>query len=60
MSFVLAVDFGGTKTALARVDANGSVDHIRRAPAAHTLEQSVAQIAEASSDVSAIGVIVPG
>lgn len=57
---VLAVDFGGTKTALARVDEHGTLGERRTLPAAHALEASVAQAADAAHGVSAIGVIVPG
>lgn len=57
---VLAVDFGGTKTALARVDEHGTLGDRRTLPAAHALEASVAQVADAAHGVSAIGVIVPG
>ncbi|HEY8535910.1 MAG TPA: ROK family protein [Vicinamibacterales bacterium] len=60
MTTVLAVDLGGTKTALARVDADGTVRDRRRLPAAHDVDGSVAQIAEAASNVHAVGVIVPG
>jgi glucokinase len=60
MSTVLAVDFGGTKTATALVDCDGRVRDRRRFPAAHTLDGSVAQIAEAAGGARAVGVIVPG
>lgn len=60
MSRVLAVDLGGTKTALARVDAAGTIHGRRKLPAMHTLANSVDQIAAAAADVTAIGVIVPG
>ncbi len=60
MTAVLAVDLGGTKTALARVDPDGTVRDRCRLPAAHDLEGSVAQIAGAASGVRAVGVIVPG
>jgi glucokinase len=60
MRTVLAVDLGGTKTALARVSEDGSVRDSRVVGAAHTMDASVAQIAEASESVRAIGIIVPG
>jgi glucokinase len=57
---VLAVDLGGTKTALARVDGHGAVRGRARLPAARTLEGSVDQIAAAAGDAAAVGIIVPG
>lgn len=60
MTSVLAVDLGGTKTALARVDAQGAVHARRKLPAARTLEASIAQIVDAVEDAAAVGVIVPG
>jgi len=60
MRNVLAVDLGGTKTAIARVDEDGTVRDRRVAPAAHTLDGSVDQIAGAARGCGAIGVIVPG
>lgn len=60
MTTVLAVDFGGTKTAIARVDDDGSIrDHLTL-PAAHRLDDSVAQIAGLAAGVAAVGIIVPG
>ena len=60
MSSVLAVDFGGTKTALARVDAQGTVTSRIKLPAQRTLDASVDQIVHALEDAAAVGVIVPG
>ncbi|HEX7084978.1 MAG TPA: ROK family protein [Vicinamibacterales bacterium] len=60
MTTVLAVDLGGTKTAIARVDPDGTVHDRCRLPATRDLEGSVAQIAGAASGVQAVGVIVPG
>jgi glucokinase len=57
---VLAVDFGGTKTALARVDDQGLVHERRRVPAARSLRESVDQVASCIGDAAAVGVIVPG
>jgi glucokinase len=57
---VLAVDFGGTKTALARVDEHGTLTGSHRVPAARSLDESVEQIVAAAVDVEAVGVIVPG
>ncbi len=60
---VLAVDLGGTKTAIARVDADGGVHDRLTLPAARTLDASAAQIAEAAvagGPCDAVGVIVPG
>ena len=62
MSSVFAVDLGGTKTAVALVDAAGRVAERRKLPAQHTLDASVAQIAGElrGRDVLGAGVIVPG
>jgi glucokinase len=60
VALVLAVDFGGTKTALARVDAGGVVREARTERAERTVDESVAQIAGAVRGVAAVGVIVPG
>lgn len=60
MSHVLAVDLGGTKTTLARIDASGSVAERQKLPAAHALDHAVERIARAVADARAIGVIVPG
>jgi glucokinase len=57
---VLAVDLGGTKTALALVDAAGTVRGRRQVPAARDLAGSVDQIAAAAADADAVGLIVPG
>jgi glucokinase len=57
---VLAVDLGGTKTALARVEVDGRVHGRRHMPAARTLDDSVAQVVSAAEAVQAVGVIVPG
>ena len=60
MSTVLAVDLGGTKTALAHVNEDGAIGRRWTLAAARSLDGSVAQIADACHDVSAVGVIVPG
>jgi glucokinase len=57
---VLAVDFGGTKTAVARVGEDGTIGDRHSLPAAHDLDGSVAQVAEAYSGEAAVGLIVPG
>ncbi len=57
---VLAVDFGGTKTALALVDARGRLRDRRVIAAAHSVEESVEQIAASAAGASAVGIIVPG
>jgi len=57
---VLAVDLGGTKTALARVDEHGAMHDTQTLPAARSLEGSVAQIAGACDGALAVGIIVPG
>jgi glucokinase len=60
VKIVLAVDLGGTKTAIARVDEQGAMRDRTTLPAAHSLEGSVAQIAAACEGVAAVGIIVPG
>ncbi|HJR59303.1 MAG TPA: ROK family protein [Vicinamibacterales bacterium] len=60
MRRVLAVDLGGTKTAIARVDADGAIRDHRTVPAAHDFEACVAQISEACEGVTAAGIVVPG
>lgn len=60
MTTVLAVDLGGTKTAMAHVDEHGAIGHRWTMPASHSLDESVGQIAQACHDVSAVGIIVPG
>lgn len=60
MRTVLAVDFGGTKTALARVDERGAIERSWTLPAARTLDESIPPVADACAGVSAVGVIVPG
>jgi glucokinase len=57
---ILAVDLGGTKTTIARVDAGGAVTGRRKMAAAHALDETVGQIAECVGDAAAVGVIVPG
>ena len=61
---VLAVDLGGTKTAIALVDEHGAVHRRWGLPAARTLEATVSQVAEAAAEGGgpgdAVGVIVPG
>ena len=60
MTVVLAVDFGGTKTAMAHVDERGVVVRQWTMPAARTVDDSAAQIASGRDEVAAVGVIVPG
>jgi predicted NBD/HSP70 family sugar kinase len=60
MTDVLAVDLGGTKSTFARVNEQGTVRERHKQPAARTVAESVAQIADAARDAAAIGVIVPG
>jgi len=57
---VLAVDFGGTKTALALVDEDGRILERRILAAAHSLSDSVEQVVQFRSDCATAGVIVPG
>ena len=60
MTGVLAVDFGGTKTTIARVDREGRIHDRQKLTAARTLEASVAQIVVAAGTAPAVGIIVPG
>lgn len=60
---VLAVDLGGTKTAIARVDEQGRLHDRVALPAARTLDATAAQVAGAalaSGPCDGVGVIVPG
>jgi glucokinase len=60
----LAIDFGGTKTAIGLVDESGRIAHKRKIPAAADFDGSIAQVADWMADRSvgpaAAGVIVPG
>lgn len=62
MNNVLAVDLGGTKTALALAGASGRIEAKRKLPAARTLTGTLDSIKEylAGASVGAIGIIVPG
>lgn len=60
MTSVLAVDLGGTKTTVARIDRDGGIRCRRKMPAARRLAESVEQIAAAVDDAPGVGVIVPG
>jgi glucokinase len=60
MPRVLAVDLGGTKTATAIIDHNGTVEEFRKGPAARTLSEMVGGLADLASDVDAVGIIIPG
>lgn len=60
MTSVLAVDLGGTKTALARVDGRALITNERRLPAFRSVDEAVERIAESVEDAAAVGIIVPG
>ena len=62
MNHVLAVDLGGTKTAIAFVDQSGRQAGKRTLPAARGVEASIAQMAAClkESRASAAGIVVPG
>jgi glucokinase len=60
MRTVLAVDLGGTKTAVARVDADGTMHDRATFPAVRSVEASAGQIASLCVGVDAVGVVVPG
>ncbi len=59
---ILAVDLGGTKTAIARVTREGLTGEPLRMPAARTVEGSLAQVAAAAgaSPCSAVAISLPG
>ena len=57
----MAIDLGGTKTAIALVDADGRVADKHRLPAASSFEATLEQIAgRLDTPVAAAGVTVPG
>jgi glucokinase len=61
MSHVLAVDLGGTKTAIGLVDESGLICEKQTIPAVQSFQSTIEQIAEwRSVPVAAAGVIVPG
>jgi glucokinase len=62
MSSVLAIDLGGTKTALAFVDRTGRVTGKEKLPAGRTLDGSIKQMAGylSGAQVESVGIIVPG
>jgi glucokinase len=60
MSTVLAVDLGGTKTAMALVDDSGRITLPTKNLAEHSLDAIAEQIADRAREVDAVGVIVPG
>ena len=60
MRTVLAVDLGGTKTAVARVDADGTMHDRATFPAVRSVEASAGQIASRCGGVDAVGIVVPG
>ena len=60
MRTVLAVDLGGTKTAVARVDADGTMHDRATFPAVRSVEESAGQIASLCGGVDAVGIVVPG
>ena len=62
MTRVLAVDLGGTKTATAVFSDAAVMTDKQKQPAAHTLAETVSQIAAAADEsrAEAVGVIVPG
>ncbi|MEB2360075.1 MAG: ROK family protein [Bryobacteraceae bacterium] len=62
MNSVIAIDLGGTKTAMAVVDEGGYLHHKQKVPAARTLEGTIDQVAAYTSDagITHVGLIVPG
>jgi glucokinase len=62
VSSVLAVDLGGTKTAMALVDRDGNAAGKHRQSAAATLDGTLAQIADylRGSAAEAVGIVIPG
>ncbi len=58
---VLAIDLGGTKTAIALVNEAGHLAHKEKLPAASSFEGTLAQVAARLTEpAAAVGVIVPG
>lgn len=58
---VLAIDLGGTKTAIGLVDETGRISEKHKLPAASNFDATLEQIASRLSvPVAAVGVIVPG
>jgi glucokinase len=58
---VLAIDLGGTKTAIALVDETGHIADKEKLPAAASFEGTLEQMApRLTTPVAAVGVIVPG
>lgn len=59
---ILAIDLGGTKTAMALVDPNGDMMAREKLPAEHSFEATIERIGEAASSGKAdcAGLIVPG
>jgi glucokinase len=60
MQTVLAVDLGGTKTALATVARDGSTREYRKVAATPSMDETIETIAAAAHSVSAVGIVVPG
>jgi glucokinase len=60
MPTVLAVDLGGTKTAVARVDADGTMHDRATFPAVRSVEATAGQIASLCGGVDAVGIVAPG
>jgi glucokinase len=61
MKHVMAVDLGGTKTAIALIDDCGGIADKQKAPAASNFGATVEQIlSRHTSSIAAVGVIVPG
>lgn len=62
MTRVLAVDLGGTKTAIAAVDEFGGVERRTKEPADPSPETAVRRIARAQGEAgaAAVGIVVPG
>jgi glucokinase len=60
MQTVLAVDLGGTKTAVASVAPDGTTHDYRKVPATSSIDETIETIAAAAHSVSAVGIIVPG
>lgn len=61
MSHVLAVDLGGSKTAIALVNESGEISEKQKIPAASTFDGTIEQItAWQGPPAGAVGVILPG
>jgi glucokinase len=60
MRTALAVDLGGTKTAIGTVASDGTLQDYCKVAAIRSMDDTIETIAAAAHSVSAVGIIVPG